>query len=229
MELKKYRKKALALVLAACMAGTSTTPVIAAEDIFTDGPEISTEEFASEAAQAVQPKEVGYIQFSGEGMDTVYTEVKFGTAGPLMNFLGKVPEGKVFAGWKLNDKEVYAGGDNFTFDKALAKDLGTNAEGVHGYLFSFKATFEDAKVPVRKNIRKLSFKGVVEYYEYTGRRIRPTVTVKDGRKVLRAGKDYTITYSNNIKRGKASIVITGKGSYTGRKVITFRIVSKNLR
>ena len=225
-------------------------------------------------------------------MDTVYTEVKFGTAGPLMNFLGKVPEGKVFAGWKLNDKEVYAGGENFTFDKALAKDLGTNKDGVHGYLFSFKATFNAAekkinvvfktsngktirresmtvaytakyvnapslknlvpsgyelastgylrigryntvtayvKVPVRKNISKLSFKGVAAYYEYTGRRIRPTVTVKDGRKVLRAGKDYTITYSNNIKRGKASIVITGKGSYTGRKVITFRIVSKNLR
>lgn len=78
--------------------------------------------------------------------------------------------------------------------------------------------------PVVKNISKLSFSGVRTYYNYTGRQIRPSVTIKDGRKVLTAGKDYSISYKNNIRQGRATITITGKGNYTGRKTITFRIV-----
>ena len=226
-------------------------------------------------------------------MDTVQTEVTLGTTVPLMNFLGKVPEGKVFAGWTLDGKKVYAADENFTFDKTLAQDMGTNAEGVHGYLFSFKATFDAAekrinvvfktangnvisneammvpyaakyvntskltapkgyklvskgylrivgdnvtaivtKIPSsvsRKRISTLSFRGVAAAYEYTGRQSRPRVTVKDGRKVLKLNRDYTITYKNNIKRGRASIIIKGKNNYYGSKTITFRIVSRGLR
>ena len=237
--------------------------------------------------------EAGYIQFSGEGMETVQTEVKLGTTVPLMNFLGKVPEGKVFAGWTLDGKKVYAAGENFTFDKALAQDMGTNADGVQGYLFSFKAAFDasEKKINVvfktktgnvisnkammvpytekyvdasnltapkgyklvsegnlrivgdnvtaivtkisssvsRKRISTLSFRGVAAAYEQTGKQIRPRVTIKDGRKVLKLNKDYTITYKNNIKRGRASIIIKGKNNYYGTKTITFRIVSKGLR
>lgn len=61
---------------------------------------------------------------------------------------------------------------------------------------------------------------------YTGKAIKPAVTVKDGTKKLVKGKDYTVTYANNKKVGTATITITGKGNYTGTKTITFRIVSK---
>ena len=49
-----------------------------------------------------------------------------------------------------------------------------------------------------------------------------TVTV-DG-EILTEGNDYTVSYKNNIKVGKATVVITGKGDYTGTCSTTFDIV-----
>jgi len=37
-------------------------------------------------------------------------------------------------------------------------------------------------------------------------------------------KDFSVTYKNNIEVGTANIVIHGKGSYKGQKLITFNIV-----
>ena len=77
--------------------------------------------------------------------------------------------------------------------------------------------------PVRKDIGKLSFSGVKKVYSYTGKDIKPKVTIKDGKKVLKVNRDYTITYKNNKRRGTATIIITGKGNYTGKKVLHFAI------
>lgn len=59
---------------------------------------------------------------------------------------------------------------------------------------------------------------------YTGRAITPAVTVKNGSIVLKAGKDYTVTYSGNVNAGTAQITIKGMKNYSGQKVVTFRIV-----
>ncbi len=58
---------------------------------------------------------------------------------------------------------------------------------------------------------------------YTGKDIKPKVTVKDGKKELVKGTDYTIMYSNNRKPGTGSITIAGKGNYTVSKTIRFDI------
>lgn len=50
---------------------------------------------------------------------------------------------------------------------------------------------------------------------YTGKKVTPKFTVTLGTKTLVLGKDYTITYSNNINADKASYELTGKGSYCG--------------
>lgn len=50
---------------------------------------------------------------------------------------------------------------------------------------------------------------------------KPAVSV-DG---LRAGTDYTVSYSNNVNPGTATVTITGKGNYTGMIVKTFVINS----
>ena len=50
---------------------------------------------------------------------------------------------------------------------------------------------------------------------YTGKSIKPSVTVKDGAYQLIEGIDYTISYSNNKNVGSASVSIKGKGFYTG--------------
>lgn len=60
--------------------------------------------------------------------------------------------------------------------------------------------------------------------KYTGSKIKPVVVVTYAGCTLKKGKDYTISYKNNRKVGKAKVIIKGKGSYTGKKQITFLIV-----
>lgn len=60
---------------------------------------------------------------------------------------------------------------------------------------------------------------------YTGTNVKPAVTVKNGKKTLRQGADYTISYNKASKIGTAvKVTITGKGSYTGKIAKTVYIV-----
>ena len=63
---------------------------------------------------------------------------------------------------------------------------------------------------------------------YTGSYIKPTVKVTYGNKTLKAGKHYTVAYSNNKNVGTAKITITAVkgGGYTGKKTVSFKILSK---
>ncbi|MBR1731359.1 MAG: hypothetical protein IJ725_02860 [Ruminococcus sp.] len=60
-------------------------------------------------------------------------------------------------------------------------------------------------------------------YTYTGSAIKPAVTVKYLGKSLKASTDYTVTYKNNTKRGRADVVVKGKGSYSGSVTYGFYI------
>ena len=63
--------------------------------------------------------------------------------------------------------------------------------------------------------------------EYTGKAItqKVEVTTADGL-VLTLGKDYRVSYSNNVNPGTATVTITGCGNYTGEIVKTFKITKK---
>ena len=63
--------------------------------------------------------------------------------------------------------------------------------------------------------------------KYTGKAIKPAVTVKLGTVKLKSGTDYTLTYLNNVKTGTASIIIVGKGNLIGTRVVHFRILKAN--
>ncbi len=60
-------------------------------------------------------------------------------------------------------------------------------------------------------------------YTYNGSAKRPAVTVKLGNTTLRAGVDYSLSYSRNTNAGTASVTVTGKGSYKGSKTASFTI------
>ncbi|MBR1749806.1 MAG: hypothetical protein IJ740_02835 [Ruminococcus sp.] len=61
---------------------------------------------------------------------------------------------------------------------------------------------------------------------YTGKAIKPAPTVKLGKKTLKKGTDYTVSYKNNKKIGKATVTIKGKGDYKGTITKTFKINPK---
>lgn len=65
-------------------------------------------------------------------------------------------------------------------------------------------------------------------YTYAGKEITPAVTVSmtgiDGiSKELTAGTDYTVTYKNNTKPGKATVQISGTGMYKGTVSMTVSV------
>ena len=79
-----------------------------------------------------------------------------------------------------------------------------------------KADISEATVIIKKYPKK-------QFYPYTGKEIKPKVTVKLGKITLKESTDYTLTYQNNKKAGDATVVVTGIGLYTGTVKATFKI------
>ena len=61
---------------------------------------------------------------------------------------------------------------------------------------------------------------------YTGNGISPLPTITYNNKTLKKDTDYTLSYSNNINAGTATITITGKGNFTGTTSKTFSISAR---
>lgn len=62
---------------------------------------------------------------------------------------------------------------------------------------------------------------------YTGRAIKPGVTLKTGDNVIDSG-NYSVSYRNNTKAGTATVKITGKGNCQGTVEKTFEILPKSV-
>ncbi len=58
---------------------------------------------------------------------------------------------------------------------------------------------------------------------HTGSQIKPAIVVKDGETTLIEGTDYTLEYGANVDPGVGTIIVTGKGKYTGTVTLTFTI------
>ena len=62
---------------------------------------------------------------------------------------------------------------------------------------------------------------------YRSTPIMPDVSIKDGNRPLVKDVDYTLSFSNNLNVGGATVTITGKGNYKDTKTMTFRINAKS--
>ena len=142
-------------------------------------------------------------------------------------------EGYYFVGWY--DNEDYIGVPLRTISKDSIPEGSTDDIILYGRW---------------KNERELWMKwdGVQEgspyTTEYTGSALKPAFSVYYGDTPLQAGTDYTVTYKNNTKawqtdkdekeltsaeKSKApSVVIKGKGNYTGTVTSIFQIAPKNI-
>jgi len=80
-------------------------------------------------------------------------------------------------------------------------------------------------------IPKIASVTTTQKITYNGKTKTPAVTVKDSKgKVLKKGKDYTVTYAKGRKKfGKYKITVNFIGNYGGKKVIYFEIVPKGTK
>ncbi len=65
-------------------------------------------------------------------------------------------------------------------------------------------------------------------FTYTGKAIKPTVTVKDSNGKAVASSNYTVSYSGNINAGTGKVTIKFKGNYSGTKTVNFTITPKQV-
>ena len=61
---------------------------------------------------------------------------------------------------------------------------------------------------------------------YTGKSIKPALTVTYDGKTLTEGTDYSVKWKNNKNPGKATVTIKGKGNNKGEKTAIFKILPK---
>ena len=71
--------------------------------------------------------------------------------------------------------------------------------------------------------------GYAPSYAYTGNAITPGVVVETGSRTLTPGTDYTVSYSNNVNAGTATITVTGTGRYSGTQTANFIIEPKSMQ
>ena len=142
---------------------------------------------------------------------------------------------------------VFTANPTFTAAQAVSRlystatDLGAtgwDAQYGYGEVNAYRAVASTTQPSANKTVYTAVSKGVkssitsaklaAKSYAYTGKLIKPAVTVYCGKAKLKNGTDYTVTYKNNklvsTAKTKATVTITGKGSYRGTKTLSFTIV-----
>lgn len=99
-------------------------------------------------------------------------------------------------------------------------------KGIGNYTSERKTAFRISKKDISSSEDIVI--GAIKNYTYTGARIEPAVTVKDGAVVLKKDVDYRVSYMNNTNAGVAKVTITGLGNYQGTKVTEFKINPKSI-
>ena len=90
--------------------------------------------------------------------------------------------------------------------------------GIRNYKGSKSLNFKIEKADIKNaTVSEVSDKA------YTGQPVTQKPVVKYSGKTLRQGRDYTLSYKNNVRIGTAEMIITGTGNYAGEKKISFQI------
>ncbi len=130
-----------------------------------------------------------------------------------------------------------------TYTCSLCKDSYTEDIDAHGHSYktsTTKATLTaDGKTETKCTVCGKVSKTTTIYYPktftlsatkftYTGKEIKPTVTVKNGSGKVIAASNYTVSYSNNTNTGTGKVTIKFKGNYSGTKTVNFTITPKQV-
>lgn len=80
--------------------------------------------------------------------------------------------------------------------------------------------------PVNVRNSQVSASIAADKYQYDGKEKKPGMVMSYQGMSLKEGKDYTLSYSNNVQPGTATVTVTGIGNYTGTLYRSFSIEGK---
>ena len=92
----------------------------------------------------------------------------------------------------------------------------TKAGGLHTFI---EVTCDQARKIDRESILDIGVKLEKSSYTYTGEAFTPKVTIGS----LKEGRDFKVTYADNIKAGTAKVTVVGLGNYSGFQKLEFTI------
>lgn len=132
-------------------------------------------------------------------------------------------------GLKLEDAAVPAGcsGEFLLTIKGVGNYGGSICREIH---VADKAhLIKNATITIGKNLKNITFTGEPVQLKPAETNSADTFTVKYGKTFLKPGRDYTVSYldKSNERVGKATLVITGMGEYSGSKTATFNIKGRS--
>lgn len=114
-----------------------------------------------------------------------------------------------YDGYSIYNVNLYPGAQSYVYAGALMKkSVGyplfriRKADGTFYWFSTDPKAFS-----VNSNVKSS--------YVYTGKSISPSITVKTAKGTLKKNVDYTVSYKNNKKVGKATVSVKGKGKYAG--------------
>ena len=102
--------------------------------------------------------------------------------------------------------------------------------GVYGMYFdeTTTLTIDGRTVYSPQKVELSACKITIKDKTYTGKALKPNPVVKYDGETLVKGTDYTVSYKNNTKVGKATATIKGMGRYTGSRKISFKIKPRSV-
>ena len=123
-------------------------------------------------------------------------------------------------GWKWNEDLVLASGDSgWGYQMKYTGDDDDCYQYITCSVKIFKNTFpRPAQLDITGSTVTIDGK-----YVYTGTQIEPNLRVVCKGHELKLGSDYTLQYQNNVNVGAATVIITGKGAYTGQMTKEFEV------
>lgn len=92
--------------------------------------------------------------------------------------------------------------------------------------YSGTTTGEMVINPVNVKNPQVSDALAADKYQYDGKEKKPGMVMSYQGMSLKEGKDYTLSYSNNVQPGTATVTVTGIGNYTGTFYRSFIIEGK---
>ena len=146
----------------------------------------------------------------------------------VQNYTGKAitPKVKVkdaATGKKLTQGKQYS----VSYENNVDAGTGTIVlTGINGYEGVKKVNFTIQQQNVAKKVRaKIATKKIL----YTGEAVTPAVNVTYNKMALVEGRDYELSYANNVAKVTATVYVTGKGNYTGTKAVKFKISGPKIK
>ena len=84
----------------------------------------------------------------------------------------------------------------------------------------------DKPKPEERDVSKASVDAIPDQ-AWTGSAVEPRPAVRLGGRTLSEGTDYALSFRDNTDAGTATLTVAGRGSYTGARDVTFRIVRRD--